>query len=51
MTKGLNDQILEFRNRKITTSYPILWIDVLYEKVRVNSKVESMAVMVVCGVD
>lgn len=51
MTKGLNDQVSEFRNRKITTGYPILWVDALYEKVRVNGKVESMAVMVVCGVD
>lgn len=51
MTKGLNDQVSEFRNLKITTGYPILWIDALYEKVRVNGKVESMAVMVVCGVD
>lgn len=51
MTKGLNDQVSEFRNRKITMSYPILWVDALYEKVRVNGKVESMAVMIVCGVD
>lgn len=51
MTKGLNDQVSGFRSLKITTGYPILWIDALYEKVRVNGKVESLAVMVVCGGD
>ena len=52
MTKGLNEQVPEFRNRSLTKSiYPILWVDALYEKVRVNGKIVSMAVLVVCGVE
>lgn len=51
MTKGLNEQVSEFRTRRISGEYPILWVDALYEKVRVDGKVVSMAIMVVCGVD
>ncbi len=31
--------------------YPILWVDALYEKVRMDGRIVSMAVLVVCGVD
>lgn len=52
MSKGLNNQVNEFRNRPLSdTVYPILWIDALYEKVRVDSRIVSMAVLIVCGVD
>lgn len=51
MIKGLNDQVSEFRTGRILGEYPILWVDALYEKVWVDGKVVSMAVMVVCGVD
>jgi transposase-like protein len=33
------------------TLYPVIWVDALYEKVHMNGKVVSMAVLVVCGVD
>ena len=46
MTKGLNEQINEFRNRTLSnTVYPILWVDALYEKVRVDGRIVSMAVV------
>ena len=48
MTKGLNEQVEEFRN---DTVYPVLWVDTLYEKVRVDGRIVSMAVLIVCGVD
>ena len=52
MTKGLNKQVSEFRSRPLSgTVYPVLWVDALYEKVRVNARVVSMAVLVVCGID
>ena len=52
MTKGLNEQVEEFRNRSLAgTVYPVLWVDALYEKVRVDSRIVSMAVLIVCGVD
>ena len=52
MTKGLNDQVREFRSRSLAGSrYPVLWTDALYEKVRVDGRVISMAVLIVCGVN
>jgi transposase-like protein len=45
MTKGLNEQVEEFRNRSLTAaSYPVLWIDAMYEKVRYASRVVSMVI-------
>lgn len=52
MTKGLNEQVEEFRNRSLAgTVYPVLWVDALYEEVRVDGRIVSMAVLIVCGVD
>ena len=52
MIKGLNDQVREFRSRSLAGSrYPVLWTDALYEKVRVDGRVISMAVLIVCGVN
>ena len=31
--------------------YPVLWVDALYEKVRVDARIVSRAVLIVCGVD
>ena len=52
MTKGLNEQVEAFRNRPLSdTSYPVLWVDALYEKVRFNGRVISMAILIVCAVN
>ena len=52
MTKGLNEQVNEFRNRPLSnTVYPVLWVDALYEKVRVDGRIVSMAILIVFGVD
>jgi len=51
MTKGLNDQAEEFRNRPLASNYPVLWVDALYEKVRYAGRVVSMAILLVCGVN
>ena len=52
MTKGLNEQVQEFRSHALDKSrYPVLWVDALYEKVRVDGHVVNMAVQVVCGVN
>jgi transposase-like protein len=51
MTKGLNEQVRDFRSRPLTGRYPVLWTDALYEKVRVDGRVVSMAVLVACGVN
>ena len=31
--------------------YPVLWVDALYEKVRVDARIVSIAVLIVCSVD
>lgn len=52
MTKGLNEQVEQFRNRTLDSHhYPILWADALYEDVRIDGHVVSEAIIVVCGVD
>ncbi len=52
MTKGMNEQVEAFRNRPLTSgSYPVLWVDALYERVRYGGRVVSMAILLVCGVN
>lgn len=52
MAKGLNEQVEEFRTRPLDgTRYPVLWVDALYEKVRVDGRVVSMAIQLVCGLN
>lgn len=52
MTKGLNEQVQSFRERSLAgEAYPVLWVDALYEKVRYGSRVVSMAIQIVCGVN
>lgn len=51
ITKELNDQVAAFRNRPLEKTYPVLWVDALYEKIRYGKHVKNMAVLVVIGVD
>lgn len=51
MTKGLDEQVQDFRSRSLAGHYPVIWTDALYEKVRVDGRVVSMAVLVACGVN
>jgi len=51
INKGLSEQVAEFRSRPLEAEYPFLWIDALYEKVRDNGKVISMALMLAYGVN
>jgi len=51
INKGLDEQVTEFRNRRLEDEYPVIWIDALYEKIRNDRRVENMAVMVVKGVN
>ena len=50
VNKELDAMVDEFRTRPLQEEYPILWIDALYEKIRENGHVVSMAVLVVKGV-
>lgn len=51
ITKGLDAQVQEFRSRKLEEEYLFVWIDAIYEKIRMDGRVISMALMVVCGIN
>jgi len=51
INKGLDDMVEEFRNRRLESEYPVLWIDALYEKIRDDRRVQNMAVMVVKAIN
>ncbi len=45
INKGLAEQDEYFCTRRLGSEYPFLWIDALYEKVRDDGRVISMALM------
>ena len=51
ITRELNDQVQAFRNRRLEKTYPVLWVDALYEKMCYDNRVINMAVEVVIGID
>ncbi len=52
MTMSLNHEADKFRNRSLKEIYyPILYVDALYEKVRVDHCIQSTAIMVVAAID
>ena len=50
MAAGLDAQVEAFRARPLEAEYPYVWLDARYEKVREDSRVQSMAVVVADGV-
>jgi len=50
MTKELDDQVSQFCSRTLEREYPVIWVDALYEKIRFDGRVISMAVLVVAGI-
>ena len=51
ITSELDSQVEEFRNSPLEKEYPVIWVDALYEKIRDDRKVVSVAIMVVKAVD
>jgi len=49
--KELDAQVADFRNRPLAEEYSFLWIDAVYQKVRVEGRMVSVAVMIACGVN
>ncbi|ERP30669.1 IS256 family transposase [Chitinivibrio alkaliphilus] len=50
ITKGLDEQVEEFRTATLDETYPFIWIDAIYEKIRQEDrKVVSTAIMVAYG--
>jgi putative transposase len=50
ITRGLDEQVDAFRSRTLEAEYPVLWVDALYQNIRVDGRVVSSAVMVVTGI-
>ncbi len=51
MAKMLDDELEQWRSRKLNKAYPYLVVDARYEHVRVDGQVESEGVLSVVGVD
>jgi transposase-like protein len=51
LTKGLNQEVSEWRNRPLEASYPVIWVDALYEKIRHDGRVINSAVLVIQGLN
>lgn len=49
--KELDQSVEQFRQRQLQESYPYVWLDALYLKVRQNHRVVSLAMVVAVGVD
>jgi len=49
ITKGLNQEVSQWRNRPLDTVYPVLWVDALYEKIRQDGRIISSAVFIIQG--
>ncbi|MGD2159280.1 MAG: IS256 family transposase [Anaerolineales bacterium] len=49
--KDLDQAVEQFRNRPLQESYPYLWLDALYLKVRQNHRIVSLAMVIAIGVD
>lgn len=47
---GLDEKVRQFRDRKLGECRYV-WVDALYEKVRVDHRIESMAVVIATGVN
>lgn len=48
--KSLDEEVERFRNRPLEFTYPYLWLDATYLKIRENGRVMSMAMVVAIGV-
>jgi putative transposase len=51
VTKELDDEVSQFRKSTLSSFYPVVWIDALYEKIREDRKVTSKAIMVAMAIN
>ena len=51
LCEELDERVAAFRERRLSGKYPYLMLDALYEKVRIDGKVVSQAVVVASGVN
>lgn len=46
MNKRLDEMVREFREQPLDKELPVIWVDAVYEKIRVGRHVKSMAIMI-----
>lgn len=51
VTKELDAEVTRYRSSPISKTYPVIWIDALYEKIRDDKKVTSKAIMIAMGIN
>lgn len=51
MNKNLDEMVKAFQEQPLEKEMPVLWIDAVYEKIRVGRHVKSMAVMIVKAIN
>ena len=51
MNKSLDEMVKDFQEKPLEKEYPVLWVDAVYEKIRVNKRVTNMAVMIVKAIN
>ncbi len=51
VAREVDEKLSDFRSRRLVMEYPYLMVDARYEKVRVEGKVVSQAVLVVVGIN
>lgn len=51
LSTALDQQLTAWRTRRLSGTWPYLYVDALYEKVRVDGRVRSMAEIIVVGVN
>lgn len=49
--KELDQTVEQFRQRQLRESYPYVWLDAIYLKVRQNHRIVSLAMVIAIGVD
>ena len=51
INKGLDEQVASFRTKPLREEYPVIWVDAVYQKIRKDSKVVNLAILIVMGVN
>ena len=51
ITKGLSEEVNQWRNRRLESVYPVIWVDALYEKIRQDGRIVSSAVLIIQGLN
>jgi len=51
VSKELDKEVSRFRNTSLSAHYPVVWIDAMYEKIRIDDTVKTMAIMIALGVN